>query len=250
MGKLLLALLQLQAVERRLGEVQSRLRIRQNAVAVQQRRIDQIRGDWQAVHDQILAGRKATDGHELDLRQKEEKVSSLRAALNTARTNKEYAAILTQINTLKADNAKIEETALRIMQEVDGLKVQADTIQEQTDREQKKLEEIQKSSAEEIQKLEGMQEKLSGERAEAAKAVPPGELSLFERISSSVDGDAMAPIEIHGTRPPHDYVCGGCFMSLNAEHANALRTRDEIRTCDICGRILYLEPGAEQKARS
>jgi predicted nucleic acid-binding Zn-ribbon protein len=31
-------------------------------------------------------------------------------------------------------------------------------------------------------------------------------------------------------------------MTLNAEHANALRVRDEIRKCDNCGRILYLEP--------
>jgi len=36
-------------------------------------------------------------------------------------------------------------------------------------------------------------------------------------------------------------VCGGCYMSLNAEHANVLRTRDEIRTCDNCKRILYME---------
>jgi predicted nucleic acid-binding Zn-ribbon protein len=58
----------------------------------------------------------------------------------------------------------------------------------------------------------------------------------------------MAAIEIHGKRPPHDYVCGGCYMSLNAEHVNALRTRDEIRTCDNCGRILYLEAEAEKSA--
>ncbi len=38
-------------------------------------------------------------------------------------------------------------------------------------------------------------------------------------------------------------------MSLNAEHANALRTRDEIRTCDICGRILYLANDAEVEQR-
>jgi predicted nucleic acid-binding Zn-ribbon protein len=31
-------------------------------------------------------------------------------------------------------------------------------------------------------------------------------------------------------------------MSLSAEHANALRVRDEIRTCNNCGRILYMEP--------
>ena len=60
----------------------------------------------------------------------------------------------------------------------------------------------------------------------------------------------MAPIEIEGTKPPHSYVCGGCFMSLNAEHANALRSRDEVRTCDSCGRILYLEVKQEAQSQS
>jgi predicted nucleic acid-binding Zn-ribbon protein len=56
----------------------------------------------------------------------------------------------------------------------------------------------------------------------------------------------MAKIEFHGKKPPYEYVCGGCYMSLTAEHANALRTRDELRFCDNCGRILYLEEEKQQ----
>ena len=37
-------------------------------------------------------------------------------------------------------------------------------------------------------------------------------------------------------------------MSLNAEHANALSSRDEIRNCDNCGRILYLVEQEKTKA--
>jgi predicted nucleic acid-binding Zn-ribbon protein len=33
-------------------------------------------------------------------------------------------------------------------------------------------------------------------------------------------------------------------MNLNAEHANALRVHDELRTCDSCGRILYIDENA------
>ncbi len=34
--------------------------------------------------------------------------------------------------------------------------------------------------------------------------------------------------------------CGSCYMGLNVEHLNALRSRDTIRRCDSCNRILYL----------
>ena len=61
---------------------------------------------------QRLNRRKEADSLALDLGQREEKVSSLRNVLNTARTNKEYAAILTQINTLKADKSEDRDHAL------------------------------------------------------------------------------------------------------------------------------------------
>ncbi len=221
--------------------IKGRLRNRREAVATQQQRIDQSRGDWEALHEQSLQRRKEADSLELDLKEREERVASLRGALNTARTNKEYAAILTEMNTIKADNAKLEENALEVMQDVDTLKAESDEIQTKIDAEQQRYKEIAETSNGEIEKLDGMLNELVAEREEAAKQVPPEELSLFERISKSIDGDAMAPIEIHGKKPPHDYICGGCFMGLNAEHENALRTRDKIRTCDSCGRILYLE---------
>lgn len=248
MGKLLSALLHLQAIERQLVDVRNRLRIRQNAVAAQQHRIDQIKSEWESLNEQRLQRRKEADMLELELKEKEDKVASLRGVLNTAKTNKEYAAILTEINTLKADNAKLEDKALRAIQEVDNLKSESDEKQTELDQEQKRLEEIAASSSAEVERLSGMMADLTGQRTDAAREVPRDELALFERIAAGAEGDAMAPVEIHGNKPPYDYVCGGCFMALNAEHANALRSRDEVRTCDSCGRILYLD--AKQQAQS
>ena len=247
---MLAALLQLQSVERQLAHVRGRLRTRQNAVAAQQRKIDQLTTDWNALREKGLSRRKDADRFELDLRKREDDVSKFRAALNTAKTNKDYAAILTQINTLKADNSKLEEQVLKIMQEVDLVKADSDKVQQQIDAEKSRLAEIEKLSGEEIRKLTAMVEDLSGKRAVAAQAVSPDYLAAFDRIAGSYEGDAMAAIEIHGKRPPHDFICGGCYMSLNAEHVNALRTRDEIRTCDNCGRILYLETEAQKSAAS
>jgi predicted nucleic acid-binding Zn-ribbon protein len=246
MASMLSALLNLQGIERQLAQVKGRLRIRQKAVAIQQARIDQLRSDHNALHDQTIQRRQEADSLELDLKQRDQEVSKYRTALNSAKTNKEYAAILTQINTLKADNAKLEEEVLKIMQDVETRKAEAQQLAEQVELEDKKLQEIAAANAAEIERLEGMLADLQAKRDEAARDVPPAELKIFERIAESNDGDAMAEIEVHGKKPPHDYICGGCYMSLNAEHANALRSRDEIRTCDNCGRILYLpkEPAA------
>ena len=245
MGQLLEGLLKLQSIERELAQVRRRLRSRENAVNIQQRRIDQLQEEWEALDSRSLGRRKDADRCELDLKQSEERVAKLRTALNSAKTNKEYAAILTQINTLKADNAKLEDSTLRILQEVDSVRAEADKVRDEIDRESKRLEEIKQTNAAEIERLNGMVVGLMEDRGEAAKGIDAHALRVFGRVAEKYDGEAMAVIQIEGKKAPYDYICGGCHMSLNAEHANALRVRDEIRTCDNCGRILFLDPSQE-----
>jgi len=245
MGKMLEDLFRLQSIERELARVRRRLRARQNAVSIQQRRIDQLREEWEALNERAVARRKDADRLELDLKTSEGQVSKFRSALNSAKTNKEYAAILTHINTRKADNAKLEDEILRIMQDVDAVKAEADKTQEQIDAETKRLDQTKQTSAEEVARLEKMMAELSSRRAEATRDVDSETLTIFERVAEKYDGEAMAPIAIQGKKPPHTYICAGCNMGLTAEHANALRVRDEIRRCDNCGRILYLEPTEE-----
>jgi uncharacterized protein len=241
MGTLLESLLKLQAVERQLAQVRGRKRTRLNIIRVQEGKVEQLRGEQELFHQRILSRRKDGDQLTLDLKVKEDHVAKLRTSLNSAKTNKEYAAILAQLNGLKADNAKVEEQALVVMQDTEGVVEEEKKIQERVAQEQARLEEMKKFTSDELTRLDAMIETLVAQRGEATKGVPPLALSAFERIAGNYDGEGMANIEIRGSKPPYDYVCGGCYMSLNAEHVNALGSRDEIRTCDNCQRILYLK---------
>jgi uncharacterized protein len=248
MGALLADLLKLQKIERKLSQVRSRLRIRQAAVNAQQHKIDEIQSQVEAIEQQGLDRKKQADAHEVTLKQSDEKVSKLRTDLHGAKTNKEYSALLTQINTIKADNAKLEEETLKLMQEIEMLKGQSEEISQGMENERKRLEEVKSSSQEEIDRLTKMKDDLEAQRHQAAEGIDEDSLAVFDRIASSYDGEAMAPIERHGKKPPYTYVCGGCYMGLTPEHANALGVRDEIRTCNNCGRILYLDDTAKTSA--
>lgn len=244
MGQTLEALLKLQSVERRLGEVRKQLISKSAAVDAQQTRLEQCQAEYQALHEEMFTRQKAADALDLQVKECEELISKLRGDLNVAKSNKEYSALLTRINTLKADNSKAEDEALKLMGDADEVRGQAEEMQSSITEAEQALEEVKRTSAEEVAQLERMLGELQGKRDLAAGGVPPEALGVFNRIASLRGGGAMAPIEIHGDKPPHEYVCGGCFMSVTAEHANALRTRDELRFCDSCGRILYLEEQA------
>lgn len=242
MGKTLEALRKLQSIEDELAEVRRHLRIASAAVDAQRRRLDQMRQQHQGLHDDFLDRQKRAGAVELDLRGREEETVKLRQALSTARTNKEYAAILTHINTIKADSSKLEDEALRMMQEADKVQAEAQQAEQQIAEAEQVLQRVEQTSAEQIARLEGRLREFQEKRDAAAADVPSQALVTFDRIAATRDGDVMAQIVVVGTRPPHEYVCGGCNMSITAEHANALRTRDELRSCDCCGRILYLAP--------
>ncbi len=244
MGPLLASLLRLQSIEHDLAHVRRRLRSKENATRAVQQKIQELsaqrdRLGQEAKDRQALAGR-----YDLDLKSVEAGIAKLRVALNSARTNKEYAAILTQINTQKADNAKLEEEALKAMQSVDALKTQADAVTGQIEAEQKRLDELQAASAAEVDKLNAILADLQGRRDEAAKDINADVLKQFDRIASAHEGEAMANLEVVDPKRG-EYICGGCYIGLRAEHYNALLSRDEIRTCESCGRILYLEAETE-----
>lgn len=245
MGSLLESLRNLQSIEEKLAHVKRRLKTRQRAVKAQESKINALKEDKEAKHQLSMERRMQSDQFELELKDREEQVTKLRGSLNTAKTNKEYAAILTQINTLKADNAKIEEDGLKVIQDVDDIQAQMAEIDEKIAEEDKKLSEISEQSSEEIEKLNRMLEKLEAQKNDASQGIPAETLAVFDRLAERYDGEAMAMIEIQGRKPPYTYICGGCFMSLTSEHANALRVRDEIRNCDNCGRILYMDASGE-----
>ena len=236
-------LLALQAIERKLATVRGRLRSKKNAIAAQQRKLAQFEADRDALRERAKTRRVDAEMRETELQQRQEQVNKQRNALNSAKTNKEYAAVLTQINSLRADNAKFEEEVLTIMQDVEGIEAEVQALQEQIDAETRRVQEVQQNAQGDIDRLQGMIDELQAERATAEAAIAPEVLAMFNRLSESYDGEAMAVIEAHGSskKSPDEFVCGGCFMTLTPEHVNALSTREGLRTCESCGRILYLK---------
>jgi uncharacterized protein len=241
MGPFLSALVHLQSIELDLTNLQRRKRVKDNAVNAQQAKINKHNEELVSVQENSLEHRKRSDELELDLRSTEEHVEKLRVDLNGAKTNKEYATLLTQINSLRADNAKVEDEGLKVIAEIDAIKQQATELQALVAEEEKRLGVVQESNKEEVAKLDSMISDLQAKRDEAAVKISPESLAVFERIASQYDGEAMAQVEVSGRKQPYTYSCGGCYMSLNAEHANALKSHDAIRQCDNCQRILYMD---------
>jgi len=239
MGPILSSLFKLQEIEHDLAHVRRRLRSKETAVRVVQQKIDQLVTQQAELAEGAKQQQSQIDQIDLERASREEQIQHLRVALNRAKTNKEYAAILTQINSYKADNAKLEEQILKIMEGADGDRSELEKVAAQIEAEQKRKDQAAEANAEEVGKLNEMLAELQAKRDAAAQDVPPDVLQAFDRIAGNRDGEGLAPIEMVDSRR-NEFICGGCYMGLSAEHYNALLSKDEIRHCDSCGRILYV----------
>lgn len=181
-------------------------------------------------HKNIQLKRKE---NEVELGTKEGEIKKLETQLYQIKTNKEYTAMLHEIERKKADNSLLEEEILKLMEAVDAT---AAKIQE----EKKKFEDISKDVDVEIKKIEtrvkeidSMLAELKKKREEIEPTINPKILKNYEKILNGKDGLALVEVV--------NDACGGCHMNLPPQVINEVRMLDHIIQCGSCQRMLYMK---------
>lgn len=240
MGATLQALLELQEIELQIVEIRRQLSRREKAVAAQAGRLSSGSSALAAEREEIRREQMKVDALDLEIKTRSAQISKVREQLNAARTNKEYAALLSQLNTEKADLSRVESTALEMMGKLEIRRAELARREQAGGSDAARLEQL-KADLEQARQTFAERLALLTQRRDAAAARLPREaLNVFNRVSERYDGEAMARISRANPRRD-DFVCEGCNMSVSAERANALLTRDEVQTCKNCGRILYID---------
>lgn len=243
MGPLLGGLKQLQIIENRLRAVKGKLtRCRRNVI-IKENQIRTLQNTLEAKHEEVQLTRVQSDRLELELKAEDEQINKLRASLNTARTNKEYAAILTQLNTTKADNSKVEAQTFELLKNIEDDETEMQKIKEQIEQQKQQLEKTRRQSETKTSEYQQEIESIQAEWDNQARQIPAETLEIFKKVAETYDGESLATVEQQGKMG--GYTCGGCFMSITAESVNLLLTKDEIIRCPNCTRILILDE--EQK---
>ena len=161
--------------------------------------------------------------------------------MNSVKTNKEYSALLVEMNTLKIEKDKLEEQALQQLERVEAVAKEIDRKPTKTSQPRKDRPgggaEVQTRRDEVAHDLA----QATAQRDEAAAKLPAELLEAYERAANIHEGEAMAEV-IEENRRSMEYTCGGCFMGIPVELLNALlRNDDRPVICPSCGRIFYVQ---------
>jgi hypothetical protein len=240
MGATLQALRALQDIELQIIDIRQQIARKERALQTQQRLLNSIDQTLAEQRAQLTTLQKQADAMDLDLKTRSAHVAKLRAQLNSSRTNKEYAAVLAELNTQKADETRVESTTMELLEGVDQQRTVCKETQAQRSQVEARMAEARELLDRTRESLDARLRELQQRRDEAASAIAPEVAHMFDRTSVRFEGEAMA--RIVRTHPRRDeFMCEGCNMSVNLERFNAVVTRDEVQTCASCGRILFVE---------
>ena len=169
---------------------------------------------------------------ELELGTQEEGLKKLQTQLYQLKNNKEYQAMLTEIQSHKADIAVAEENVLTVMIALEGAKKECTTQKEALSQEEKtfkseeeRLISVTKDAEAEISNLVIKREAIIG-------GIDKEVLVRYEHLLNSRQGLALVPVKGND--------CGACHMRLNHQKINEIKMFEHLVSCDSCVRILYI----------
>jgi predicted nucleic acid-binding Zn-ribbon protein len=159
------------------------------------------------------------------------KLSKLKDQLMSVKTNKEYTAMLHEIQMAEEHIRSEEDKILEIMEEMETKEQDLDSAEKELKVKSALLEaEIRKSETA-VPIMEAEMAKLQEERLGMELRVESELLARYRRIAEARKGIALAEAR--------DELCTACHVRIRPQvYADLLRT-ENIHSCDSCSRILF-----------
>jgi predicted nucleic acid-binding Zn-ribbon protein len=243
MAELLEALHRLQIIELKIARIRGEQESIERRINVHERKVRKLGDEFDANRLAIRERQMRIDALNLEVAARDESAVKHRAALAKAKTNKEYATILTAINTEKADNSKIESQVLELMEQNQALEKEAERIEAEAKVSRERQAKVEAELEAFLKRTRASRETLQADRDRCAAEINPSALSAFDRVAQRHDGEALVPVTKMNPRRD-EFICSGCNMTIPAEMVSSLTSAQEIQYCNVCGRILYLETAA------
>jgi hypothetical protein len=170
-----------------------------------------------------------------DLEMEGERTKRSQLKLLEIKTNKEYQALLKEIETGKEHSSQQEEEIIRMLDEIDQLKIDYAGMVERAHKEKKEIEEEQARIREQMVVVEQHITQWQHDREKIVGELDPELVKRYTTLKEKRNGIAVVLVRNEG--------CQGCYVNIPPQLYNEVQKNKEIIVCPNCQRILYWEGG-------
>jgi predicted nucleic acid-binding Zn-ribbon protein len=227
-------LIQLQEIDSTAERLRRRIEDIPRAQEALQARLDAATAAVDAVKTRIAANQVVKRDIDKDLAAAQGRLSKYKDQLMAVKTNKEYQAMQHEIAAAETGVRALEDRELDRMEEAESLSAALKAAESALKSDQAEVARDQKALDVERGDLAKQLEALNARRGDAAGSLSKEALALFDKLSHTRKGLAVAEAR--------DGLCTVCHVRLRPQVFNEVRRNDSLIQCDSCTRILYFVP--------
>ena len=185
----------------------------------------------------VSAKEKTLSGLELDLKTSQTQESEKKVKLNSVKTQKEYDALKSEIETANVERGKVEERILLLMDEISDLKVflKREKLSGETDK--KNLSGELETQTAETQKLQVELKDLDDQAREKLRGMPDDIQREYTRLRAIYpEGQILSRL----VPDENLYSCTACNSPVAHQFVIDIKRGISLHRCEICRRLLYI----------
>ncbi len=202
------------------------------------KKIEKMDHDIKTMHEKVSKEKEILEEFEKERKRKEkelelekEKIKKFESRLYEVKTNKEYQALLKEIETAKQANDKEEEEIIEIMVKIEDLKKDFESTSKLLKEKEKVAEVEKKKLLSEMDLVDKTINELKQQRDNLLSVVNKTLRETYNMLISRRGGMAVVNVK--------NGVCLGCFMNIPPQLFIEVTKNNRLILCPSCNRIFY-----------
>jgi len=183
------------------------------------------------VTDEFEALQKQRKDLEMEVQGENDHMAKAKTKLPSVKTNKEYTAILAEIDTIKEKVSKIEDKELEVMETLEVKAKEIPGVENKCKEEDANFNLYRLKKETEEKRFKQELEDLMVKRKKLSDQLDTPTLKNYEKIFTSREGRAVAGLR--------ENICQGCFQQVLPQTVIEVKIGEKIHQCNGCMRFLF-----------
>ncbi len=227
-------LVQLQEIDFRIAEIVVKQKNLPSIIASMRSKLDKAQQELSEASESFDSATRDRKSLESSLKDAESKVTKLKEKIPEIKTNKEYHALLKEIDTAGQEKSDIEEKILILFERLDELKVKRSEKEHVVKEEEKVFNKEKEIIEKDFDQLAELLKELESQKAEIVSHMEAKLFSEYNRLLADKKGLAVVTVK--------NEHCLGCHIRIPPQIFAEMKKNDKVSYCPNCKRILYWKP--------
>lgn len=223
-------LLKLQNIDYDLGELERSKEYIPDMMENLRKEVEDSKTRFETLQGELSSAKVEQKDIDLTVQQKQDRLKELQGQMMAIKTNKEYDALVSEIDRLKEDITDLESRGMELLELIENHEKEMAGLNEQLQNIEKVNTDQLNSLQEQIDSVGSKISDMQKEREHLADKVGKRARSAYERIRKGKGGAAVVAVKKRA--------CGACYKALPPQKIQEIRKGEQLITCDSCGRML------------